>query len=982
MSRKFGLCFIALVACIAALGGVAWAQSPPVIDSTTSGAWIGTYGQCAYVLGAYDNPFKGCETAILPGTTGTVPPYCQNYTSAGGGSPDVLDCEYDALDLDGNGDQDLFYNVYNGCNSAVLTNPDGTYSGKNSLWFNTPQLNYTISGVPAGTYRVAVYVMSWDSAARRQNMEVCVGAVCSFPDPVGNHVDGIYGLYEVTVAAGETVKVIHTNTAGANAVAQGVFFDPIPGPLTCANGKACLTGTQDLVTRGNWTGTYGSAGYVLFNRPIATNGTAATTYTASAGLTVGPINGRSWYWTDTSDYACGYAAAYIWNCNDASGRALENPGGCGGVGQCAGGYTTSATWDDTGELRADGPDLMVDVKVDLPGVWKLSFYAVDYDSNNRQETFHLYQYHSLNPIFAPVNIGTYSQGKYVTYTLTGPFEVTLRVEKTAGANAIISGIFVDPAEGYDCAGNPPPPDCSTNPGDFCTYTIGGWGAGYHGANPGTIRNDNWNTVYPPIAPDLYGDLVISGSAQQCKSITFTEPTAVEIYMPCGGQPSSINKSFTDPTCDKKGQQPQKNTLMSQVVGLRLNVDYSCAGVLDAYYPNPDSPICLGDLAITSGPFMGDTVYEFLEKAEDALLCGTFDPGLTAADYNWTATAINENFDGCDESNGFLECPDPGGGDECGVSITKSVAMEYPGPVDRNNDSMGPDAYPGEKVTFTLNAEAGTSDLTNVAVSDVLPSFTLAGVSYDYYVGVSSCTFNPNTGQSCSYNDATNTLTVNLGNLAAGSHVTMTYTAYVNLMAPPVTLATNTATVTASTATGTCSDSDSVGVWIVPGPPVHTTNDIGTPGYWCNHIDQGKQNAFDADEINRWLSNIEMASRWWSEFGGTLVDNSLPPTFQNVLGIVCGKDNAGSDKDKLERHLLTLWLNVATFHVGTNITLEAICEGMPYPAGTNKNWTVGDVITYAESELLAPGSTGHGYLFWKDVIDAINNGNAPGFNGCP
>jgi len=269
------------------------------------------------------------------------------------------------------------------------------------------------------------------------------------------------------------------------------------------------------------------------------------------------------------------------------------------------------------------------------------------------------------------------------------------------------------------------------------------------------------------------------------------------------------------------------------------------------------------------------------------------------------------------------------------------------------------------------------------VTDVLPSFTLGNVSYDYYISVDSCTISPNSGQICTYDDATNTLTANLGNLAADSHITITYKAHINLLAPVLSLATNTATVTGISSTGSCSDTDEQGVYIVPGPPVYTTDDIGTPGYWCNHIDQTKNNAFDAAEINGWLLNIELASRWWSEFGGNLVDPAMPPKFMDVLNIICASDNQGGDQAKLERHLLTLWLNVATFHVGTNVTLEQICPGgKAFPVGTNMKWTIGEVITFAESELLVAGSTGHGYLFWKDVIDAINNGDAPGFDGCP
>jgi hypothetical protein len=439
--------------------------------------------------------------------------------------------------------------------------------------------------------------------------------------------------------------------------------------------------------------------------------------------------------------------------------------------------------------------------------------------------------------------------------------------------------------------------------------------------------------------------------------------------------------FTDPACDRKGNQPQKNTLMSQVIGLRLNVDYSCAGVLDAVYPNPDSEICLGDLIITSGPFTGMTVFEFLEVAEDALLCGFFAEGLDAPDYNWTATAINENFDGCEDSNGFLECPgtDPGTG--CDLFVTKSVAPSEPAPLDRDGDGMGPDVYPGEEVTFTLNVETGTADLTGVVVTDVLPTFSLGGVDYDYYfVDEASCTFSPNYGQTCSYNDATNTMTVNLGNIAAESHVTITYTANVSLLALIGTEAVNTATVTGSDGVGVCSDDDSASVWIVPGDPQYPTDDIGTPGYVCNHI-QGTGNPFDDALVNIWAWNIEAASRWWAEFGGDLYDPNIPPTFQNIKAIVCANQNQGNDKDKLERHLLTLWFNVADFRVTTDVTLEEIClGGVPYPAGYNKNWTVGEVITYAEQALL-DGDTAN-YLFWKDVCDAINNGNAPGYNGCP
>ncbi len=974
--------WVAFAICLVASAGVAMAQTtppPPAIDQTTSGAWVGTYGSCAYVLGAYNNPFRNCETAIVDGT-GVIPPNCANYSPASGGSQDVLDCQYDALDLDGNGDQDLFYKVYTGCNNSVLTNPDGTYSGQNSLWFggcsgNATPFSYTVSGVPAGTYRLAVYVMDYDTTTRDQSITVCVGAVCSDAAIVGPYHDGVYQIFYVNLAAGESVKVTHTNVAGANQVAQGVFFDPYAGPM-CANGKACSATVQDRLTLGNWTGTYGTSGYVLMNRPVAVKGIcqdSSPTYQASAGLTVATTNANSWWWTLGSDYGCGFAAAWIWNCDDATGRALENPGGCGGIGQCAGGYTTSATWDDTGERQGDGPDLMVDVKIDLPGLWRLSFYALDYDNQNRQEVFHLYQYHTLTPLFPPVDIGTYANGKYVTYTLTGPFQATLRVEKTAGPNAIISGIFADPAEGYLCTGQEIPPECSTNAGDFCTYTMGGWGAKYHGGNPGTIRNNYWNTVYPPAVVgdadgDGFGDLVIGTSTGGCKSVTFTDPTAVETFLPCGGIPMAMKHTEVDPTCPKgnsPGKIGLKNTLESQVTALRLNMDYSCAGVLSAKYPNPDSSVCLGDLIITSGPFAGLTVREFYAEAEAALSCGTLDPGFTFADYNWSATAINENFDGCQASNGFLECPPTPPPPGCGIDITKDVSTGHD---DINGDNFAPDAYPGDEVSFTLNVEAKTN-LSGITVKDVLPSFMVGSVAYDYYLNPGSVTFVPNTGQTWSYDDATNTFTFNLGNLAVGGKVTIQYKARLSLLAPIGSPVTNTATATGTNDTATCSDSHTATVYVVaPVSPNLAGGDVGTPGFWCNHIDQSFHNPFDAAQVNGWFSLIEGASRYWNEIGGELMDNSLPPSFQKALGIICYTGNDA--KQKLERHLLVLWLNVASFDVWTDIRLEQLCLSKSFPAGTNLKWTIAEVITFAETALINNDTAN--FLFWKDICDAINN----------
>ena len=62
-----------------------------------------------------------------------------------------------------------------------------------------------------------------------------------------------------------------------------------------------------------------------------------------------------------------------------------------------------------------------------------------------------------------------------------------------------------------------------------------------------------------------------------------------------------------------------------------------------------SNITLGDFIITSGAFQGYSVNQFLQSANNFIGgCGTAKSSTTefsASDYNATATAINENFDG-------------------------------------------------------------------------------------------------------------------------------------------------------------------------------------------------------------------------------------------------------------------------------------------------------------------------------------------------
>jgi choice-of-anchor A domain-containing protein/uncharacterized repeat protein (TIGR01451 family)/TQXA domain-containing protein len=167
---------------------------------------------------------------------------------------------------------------------------------------------------------------------------------------------------------------------------------------------------------------------------------------------------------------------------------------------------------------------------------------------------------------------------------------------------------------------------------YVTYTQGGWGSPSNSA-PGTLRDAHFSSVFP-------NGMTIGGNYK----ITLTSSSAVKNYLPDGGTADALNQNYTNPTS-------KINVLAGQLTALKLNVYYSAAG----YLGTNSTP--LGDLVITSGPFAGYSVNQFLAFAESALGGGDLN-GFTYSEINDAAMAINENFDNGAVDNGFLTCQLP------------------------------------------------------------------------------------------------------------------------------------------------------------------------------------------------------------------------------------------------------------------------------------------------------------------------------------
>jgi uncharacterized repeat protein (TIGR01451 family) len=165
---------------------------------------------------------------------------------------------------------------------------------------------------------------------------------------------------------------------------------------------------------------------------------------------------------------------------------------------------------------------------------------------------------------------------------------------------------------------------------YTTYTMGGWGAVPSGTNPGWLLKTYFSKVYPG------GSVTVGGT----KYLKFTSAYAIQVFLPAGGTPGVLTSTLTNPTSSPAG------TFASQVLALRLNVDFSNAGL---------KKTGLGNLRVISGPLAGYTVNQVLSLANSVLggNTGALPSGLTVAGLTNILDLINSNFDNGTTNNGYL-----------------------------------------------------------------------------------------------------------------------------------------------------------------------------------------------------------------------------------------------------------------------------------------------------------------------------------------
>jgi hypothetical protein len=169
---------------------------------------------------------------------------------------------------------------------------------------------------------------------------------------------------------------------------------------------------EDAVTRGNWGGVYGKDGYVLCNYNGNHNDkTNFPSYVSSV------------------NWSSGLPGASVWVSGTNDTRALAPDSSNQGLRNAACDYSN--------------PDMPVTINTTGTNYFQVALYFVDWDNKNRREAVEMFDANTLD-LIAPERVTTnFFGGKYLVYTYNKSFR--FRFDQVRGDNAVLSGIFFDPA---------------------------------------------------------------------------------------------------------------------------------------------------------------------------------------------------------------------------------------------------------------------------------------------------------------------------------------------------------------------------------------------------------------------------------------------------------------------------------------------------------------------------------------------------------
>jgi hypothetical protein len=252
---------VTLVAFFCAAGSFAQSATFVKMDGTTQGTWQGTYGN--------DGQFIALGTQHLPAyaTLNVANAFTWNW--------DPGTSEARALQFSSGGRQA-------------------------TCFYNNPGFSINIHITDGNTHQLAVYAVDWDSSVRAATLTISDAATGTKLDSrsLSGYHNGIYLVWNIS----GNVTLTFTETAGANAVLSGLFFDTNGGPPPPPPAHYVVVGTIPPA------GTGSPITSANFYRAVSSTGTL-TKIGSSSTL----VNG-SYYFNDTAVIAGAtyyYAVTYV-----------------------------------------------------------------------------------------------------------------------------------------------------------------------------------------------------------------------------------------------------------------------------------------------------------------------------------------------------------------------------------------------------------------------------------------------------------------------------------------------------------------------------------------------------------------------------------------------------------------------------------------------------------------------------------------------
>ncbi len=280
--------------------------------------------------------------------------------------------------------------------ARALEDPPSGSGRSAQTWFGT-NFTFDINLTDGQEHDVALYAVDWPNIGRQEEFQVIDAGTGTVLDTetLSSFSGGAYLQWEVS----GHVQIKVTVLAGANAVVSGLFLDPPAG--STGTGTASFV-QKDTTTKGNWIGPYGNQGYDI-------EGFAAG---LPSYATVG-ISG---------------ASTYVWASSTTDARALEDPP--------SGSGRSAQTWF--------GTNFTFDINLTDGQEHDVALYAVDWPNIGRQEEFQVIDA-GTGTVLDTETLSSFSGGAYLQWEVSG--HVQIKVTVLAGANAVVSGLFLDPPAG-------------------------------------------------------------------------------------------------------------------------------------------------------------------------------------------------------------------------------------------------------------------------------------------------------------------------------------------------------------------------------------------------------------------------------------------------------------------------------------------------------------------------------------------------------